>query len=64
YLIAHAEVPPFGILAMTFTNKAAAEMKSRVATLAGSAARWVWVSTFHSLCARILREDIEALGYK
>ena len=64
YLISGAGVPPYRILAVTFTNKAAAEMKSRVAALAGSAARWVWVSTFHSLCARILREDIEALGYK
>jgi DNA helicase-2/ATP-dependent DNA helicase PcrA len=64
YLISHANVPPYRILAVTFTNKAAAEMKSRVASLAGSAARWVRVSTFHSLCARILREDIEALGYK
>ena len=64
YLISHAGVPPYRILAVTFTNKSAAEMKSRVAALAGSAARWVWVSTFHSLCARILREDIEALGYK
>lgn len=64
YLISHAGVPPYRILAVTFTNKAAAEMKSRVAALAGSAGRWVWVSTFHSLCARVLREDIEALGYK
>jgi len=64
YLISHAGVPPYRILAVTFTNKAAAEMKSRVASLVGPAARWVWVSTFHSFCARLLREDIEALGYK
>ena len=64
YLTSHAGVPPYRILAVTFTNKAAAEMKSRVAALAGPAARWVWVSTFHSFCARILREDIEALGYR
>ncbi len=64
YLIAHAQVAPYRILAVTFTNKAASEMKSRVAALVGPASRWVWVSTFHSLCARILREDIEALGRK
>jgi len=59
----HTGVEPLNILAVTFTNKAAAEMKGRVAELVGEAASKVWISTFHSTCARILRMDIEALGY-
>jgi len=56
-------VSPFEILAITFTNKAADEMKARVGTLVGSVARKMWVSTFHSACVRILRRDAHALGF-
>lgn len=57
-------VAPWKILAITFTNKAAREMVERVDALAGERAKDAWVSTFHSCCARILRRDIEKLGYK
>ncbi len=56
-------VRPWNIFAVTFTNKAAGEMKERVRQLAGTVADDVWVSTFHSSCVRILRRDSEALGY-
>ncbi len=57
-------VAPYQILAITFTNKAAGEMKERVAQLVGDAAREMWVATFHSVCVRILRREIEAIpGY-
>ncbi|MGI6192215.1 MAG: ATP-dependent helicase, partial [Christensenellales bacterium] len=56
-------VSPYEILALTFTNKAANEMKERVVDLAGMAGERVWMSTFHSFCARLLRMDIERLGY-
>jgi DNA helicase-2/ATP-dependent DNA helicase PcrA len=57
-------VPPDSILAITFTNKAADEMKARVAALVGGAVRSMWVSTFHSACVRILRREASRLGYR
>lgn len=62
-LLAHG-VKPWNILAITFTNKAANEMKSRAANMIGEPARDVWLSTFHSFCARILRFDIQATGFR
>jgi DNA helicase-2/ATP-dependent DNA helicase PcrA len=63
WLIREQGVSPFEILAITFTNKAADEMKARVAALVGPVARKMWVSTFHSACVRILRRDGQALGF-
>ncbi len=63
YLMANRGAAPFEILAITFTNKAAAEMKERVADLVGDRARSMWVSTFHSACVRILRQEASRLGY-
>ncbi|MBQ8807864.1 MAG: UvrD-helicase domain-containing protein, partial [Clostridia bacterium] len=63
YMIASKGVSPWSILAITFTNKAAREMAQRVENLVGSVANDMWVRTFHSACVRILRRDIDRLGY-
>ncbi|MFD2211873.1 DNA helicase PcrA [Virgibacillus halophilus] len=63
YLMNEKDVSPRNILAITFTNKAAREMKERVQRLVGAAGDNMWVSTFHSMCVRILRRDIDRIGY-
>ncbi|MDT2757023.1 DNA helicase PcrA [Enterococcus asini] len=63
YLIEEKEVNPWNILAITFTNKAAKEMKERVIRLMEAGGEDVWISTFHSMCVRILRRDVDHIGY-
>lgn len=63
YLVAEKGIAPWNILAITFTNKAATEMKEREYKLLGQQADSIWMSTFHALCVRILRRDAEKIGY-
>lgn len=63
YLISEKNVLESNILAITFTNKAAKEMKERIYSLVGETAKFIWINTFHSMCVRILRKHIDLLGY-
>lgn len=63
-IVTDAPIPGWSILAITFTNKAAAELKSRLETMLGDHAATVWAATFHSACVRILRQHIDRLGYE
>src|SRR4030042_3204499 len=64
HLIQEKGVSPWNIFAVTFTNKAADEMRERVERLLGTSSKGTWVSTFHSACVRILRHHIEHLGFQ
>ena len=64
YLIEEKKVAPYHILALTFTNKAAKEMRERVNALVEQDAASIWVFTFHGFCVRVLQAEIERLGYK
>jgi DNA helicase II / ATP-dependent DNA helicase PcrA len=63
YLMVEKGINPYNILAITFTNKAAREMRERIQKMMGGAADDIWISTFHSMCVRILRRDIDRLGF-
>ena len=63
YLISEKNVKPWNILAITFTNKAASEMKQRVENIVGNVAQEMWMGTFHSICVRILRKYIDRIGF-
>ena len=63
YLIQEKQVKPWNILAITFTNKVANEMKERISNLVGDSAQDIWMGTFHSICVRILRKFIDRIGF-